>query len=193
MRQVLIITLCGFILPTSVLSQTSSHPIPIEASAQINGSIITVDVKMELDEDIDFVWSVITDYQNAATYISNLAISQEEPLSDNTKRVTQIGKVGWGIFSSTIKTIYIVKLNPNAKTVVGSLQEGDVQSMLMKSSLQSNGPKHTKLLYSVEIEPAFYVPKKIAKSMLLSNTRQSFIDLAAEIKRRGIQKVSAQQ
>lgn len=191
MRQVLII-LCGFILPTSVLSQTSSHPIPIEATAQINGAIITVDVKMELDEDIDFVWSVITDYQNAATYITNLATSQEESLPDNTKRVTQIGKVGWGIFSSTVKTIYIVKLNPNTKTVVGTLEEGDVQSMLMKSSLQSNGPKHTKLLYSVEIEPAFYVPKKIAKGMLLSNTRQSFIDLAEEIKRRGIQKVSTQ-
>jgi len=192
MRQVLILTLCGFTLPTSVLSQTSNHPIPIEAIAQINGSIITVDVKMELDEDIDFVWSVITDYQNAATYISNLVTSQEESLSDNKKRVTQIGKVGWGIFSSTVKTIYIVELNPNAKTVVGSLQEGDIQSMLMKSSLHSNGPKHTKLLYSVEIEPAFYVPKNIAKGMLLSNTRQSFSDLAAEIKRRGIQKVSAQ-
>lgn len=191
MRQVLII-LCGFILPTSVLSQTFSHPIPIEATAQINGAIITVDVKMELDEDIDFVWSVITDYQNAATYITNLATSQEELLSDNTKRVTQIGKVGWGIFSSTVKTVYIVKLNPNAKTVVGSLEEGDVKSMLMKSSLQSNGPKHTKLLYSVEIEPAFYVPKKIAKTMLLSNTRQSFIELAEEIKRRGMQKASTQ-
>jgi hypothetical protein len=192
MRQVFIMTLCGFILPTSALSQTSSPPIPIEATAQINGSIITVDVKMDLDENIDFVWSVITDYQNAATYISNLVTSQEEPLSDNTKRVTQIGKVGWGIFSSTVKTVYIVKLNPNAKTVVGSLQEGDILSMLMKSSLHSIGPRHTKLLYSVEIEPAFYVPKNIAKDMLLSNTRQSFSDLAAEIKRRGIQKVSAQ-
>jgi hypothetical protein len=192
MRQVLIITLCSFTPHTSVLSQTFNHPIPIEATAQVNGSIITVEVKMELDEDIDFVWSVITDYQNAATYISNLVISQEESLSDNTKRVTQIGKVGWGIFSSTVKTVYIVKLNPNAKTLMGSLQEGDVQSMLMKSSLQSNGPKHTKLLYSVEIEPAFYVPKNIARSMLLSNTRQSFIDLAAEIKRRRIHKVSTQ-
>jgi hypothetical protein len=192
MLYVLIYSICCFILPTSALSQTSNHSIPIEATAQINRSIITVDVKMELDEDIDFVWSVITDYQNAATYISNLVISQEESLSDNTKRVTQIGKVGWGIFSSTVKTVYIVKLNPNAKTVVGSLQEGDVKSMLMKSSLQSDGPKYTKLLYSVEIEPAFYVPKNIAKSMLLSNTRQSFIDLAEEIKRRRIQKASTQ-
>lgn len=179
--------LLGGYCPTSY-AQSEKLPSSIEIFSYQDGSDIIIQVQMYLKADIETVWSTITDYQHATQFISNLSVSKEEKMDVNTKKITQVGKVGWEPFLINLQTSYSVFLNPENKTIIGKLISGDVKSMTMKSNLLSDVQGNTTLHYSVAIEPMPYIPKIFAEKILLSHTRQSFSDLANEIEKRSMLK-----
>lgn len=134
------------------------------------------------------VWSTITDYQHAAQFVSNLLISEEESIDSNTKKITQIGKVGWQPLSINMLMVYSVTLNVENKTIFGKLISGDVKSMRMESKLSPGLHGNTIINYSIAIEPMPYMPKIIVEKILVSHTSQSFNDLLNEIEKRATKK-----
>lgn len=145
---------------------------------------VRVDVRLQLDAPIETVWQVITDYQNAARFISNLKSSSEIPLGLNQVQIEQIGKVGWAAMHLEIKTIYKVNLFPLDKKIVSVAIGGDLKTVSMTTHLKSNQSGGTLLEYSMVTDPGPWAPLSIAEGIVTRQARQSFADLTSEILRR---------
>jgi carbon monoxide dehydrogenase subunit G len=145
---------------------------------------VKVDVRFNVDAPIETVWQVITDYQNAAQFISNLRSSTETSLATNSVQVEQVGRVGWGILNVDIRTVYKVSLNPIEKKIDSVSVGGDLQTVRMVTELKSKANGGTLLEYTLVTDPGPWAPLAITEELLKRQARQSFVDLRREILKR---------
>ena len=145
---------------------------------------LRVDVRLQLDAPVETVWQVITDYQNASKFISNLKSSSEIPLGPNLVQIEQIGRVGWAAMHLEIKTIYKVNLFPLDKKIVSVAIGGDLKTISMTTQLKTNPNGGTLLAYSMVTDPGPWAPLSIAEGIITRQARQSFADLTVEILKR---------
>ncbi len=150
----------------------------------LSDDCVRVDVRLQLDASIETVWQVITDYQNAAKFISNLKSSSEIPLGPNLVQIEQVGKVGWAAMHLEIKTIYKVNLFPQDKRIVSVAIGGDLKTVSMTTHLKPHPSGGTLLEYSMVSDPGPWAPLSIAEGVITRQARQSFADLTVEILRR---------
>ncbi|NDE61808.1 MAG: hypothetical protein EB038_06345, partial [Cyclobacteriaceae bacterium] len=145
------------------------------------GDCIKVDVTLLLDAPIDIVWEVITDYQQAAQFITNLRSSTAKQLGPNKLQVEQVGRVGWNALNVDIKTVYHVHLNPVDKKIQSLAVAGDLKMVSMRTQLHSQANGGTLLEYTLTTDPGRWAPLLIAEELLVRNAKQSFSDLKREI------------
>jgi len=145
---------------------------------------VKVDVSMQVDAPVETVWQVITDYQHAAQFISNLKSSSETPLGPNSLQVEQVGRVGLGALSVEIKTVYKVSLNPSEKKITNVSVGGDLKTVNMETQLQSKANGSTLLLYTMVTDPGPWAPLAMTEELLKRQARQGFDDLRREILKR---------
>lgn len=145
---------------------------------------IKVDVRMPVDASQDIVWQVITDYQHAAQFISNLKSSSEIFLGPNLLQIEQVGQVGWAAFNLEIKTVYKVKLYPVEKKIVSVSVGGDLKTVTMTTQLRPNANGGTLLEYTLTTDPGPWAPLAIAEEILKRQAQQGFADLKKEILKR---------
>lgn len=148
------------------------------------GDCIKVDVTLLLDAPIDIVWDVITDYQQAAQFITNLRSSTAKQLGPNKVQVEQVGRVGWNALNVDIKTVYHVHLNPVDKKIQSLAVAGDLKMVSMRTQLHSQANGGTLLEYTLTTDPGRWAPLLIAEELLVRNAKQSFSDLKREILKR---------
>ena len=145
---------------------------------------VKVDVQMQVDAPQEIVWQVITDYQHAAQFISNLKTSSETPLGLNLLQVDQVGRVGWAAINLEIKTVYKVNLYPVDKKIVSVSIGGDLKTVSMTTQLKPKPNGGTLLAYSLVSDPGPWAPLAISEELLKRQARQSFADLRKEILKR---------
>jgi uncharacterized membrane protein len=150
----------------------------------VPGDCIKVEVNLLLDAPIDIVWDVITDYQQAAQFISNLRSSTAKQLGPHKLQVEQVGRVGWNALNVDIKTVYHVNLNPDDKKIQSLAVAGDLKMVSMSTQLHARANGGTLLEYTLITDPARWAPLVIAEELLVRNARQSFADLKREILKR---------
>ena len=150
----------------------------------VPGDCIKVEVNLLLDAPIDIVWDVITDYQQAAQFISNLRSSTAKQLGPHKLQVEQVGRVGWNALNVDIKTVYHVNLNPVDKKIQSLAVAGDLKMVSMSTQLHARANVGTLLEYTLITDPARWAPLVIAEELLVRNARQSFADLKREILKR---------
>ena len=148
------------------------------------GDCIKVDVTLLLDAPIDIVWEVITDYQQAAQFITNLRSSTAKQLGPNKLQVEQVGRVGWNALNVDIKTVYHVHLNPVDKKIQSLAVAGDLKMVSMRTQLHTQANGGTLLEYTLTTDPGRWAPLLIAEELLVRNAKQSFSDLKREILKR---------
>lgn len=148
------------------------------------GDCIKVDVTLLLDAPIDIVWDVITDYQQAAQFITNLRSSTAKQLGPNKVQVEQVGRVGWHALNVDIKTVYHVNLNPVDKKIQSLAVAGDLKMVSMRTQLHTQANGGTLLEYTLTTDPGRWAPLLIAEELLVRNAKQSFSDLKREILKR---------
>lgn len=148
------------------------------------GDCIKVEVTLLLDAPIDIVWDVITDYQQAAQFISNLRSSTAKQLGPHKLQVEQVGRVGWNALSVDLKTVYHVNLNPVDKKIQSFAVAGDLKMVSMFTQLHAKANGGTLLEYTLVTDPARWAPLVIAEELLVRNAKQSFSDLKREILKR---------
>jgi carbon monoxide dehydrogenase subunit G len=139
---------------------------------------------MPVDAPIETVWEVITDYQHAAQFISNLKSSTETPLGPNNLQVEQVGRVSLAGFHVDIKTVYKVSLNPTEKKITNVSVGGDLKTVNMETQLQTKSNGSTLLLYTMVTDPGPVAPLVVAEELLKRQARQGFDDLRREILKR---------
>jgi len=145
---------------------------------------VKVDVTLHIDAPIEIVWQVITDYQHAAQFISNLRSSSETQIGPNKLQVEQVGRVGWNALNVEIKTVYHVNLNALEKNIQSVSVGGDLKRVSMFTQLHAKANGGTVLEYTLTTDPARWAPLVIAEELLIRNARQSFADLKREILKR---------
>lgn len=148
------------------------------------GDCIKVEVAMLLDAPIDIVWDVITDYQQAAQFISNLRSSTAKQLGPHKLQVEQVGRVGWNALNVDLKTVYHVNLNPVDRKIQSLAVAGDLKMVSMFTQLHAKANGGTLLEYTLVTDPARWAPLVIAEELLVRNAKQSFSDLKREILKR---------
>ncbi len=145
---------------------------------------VKVDVKLSIDAPVETVWQVITDYQNAAAFISNLKSSTQTTTGPNSLLVTQVGKVGWHYLNVEIKAIYQVSLNPTDKTIKNVAVGGDLKTVNMFTQLTPNEKGGSVLTYTLVTDPGPWAPLPLTEELLKRQANQGFTDLSREILKR---------
>jgi len=145
---------------------------------------VKVEISMQVDAPIETVWQVITDYQHAAQFISNLKSSTETPLGPNSLQVAQVGRVGWGGLNVDIQTVYKVSLNPIEKKITNVSVGGDLRTVNMSTQLQTKANGGTLLLHTLITDPGPWAPLRMTEALLKRQAFQGFEDLRREILKR---------
>ena len=145
---------------------------------------VKVDVLLSINAQIDIVWQVITDYQHAPDFISNLKSSKQVTLAPNVMMVEQIGRVGWGLLKIEIKTLSKVILNPASKKIHSISVGGNLMTTTMSTELRSSGNGTSILEFSLITDPGPWAPLAISEQLLKRHALQSFNDLKIEILKR---------
>lgn len=176
---------CWSAPPTTLQDEFEVRSMVLRPCEQgLPGDCIKVDVTLLLDAPVDIVWQVITDYQHAAQFISNLRSSSEKKIGPNKLQVEQVGRVGWNALNVDIKTVYHVNLNLIDKKIQSVAVAGDLKMVSMFTQLHTKPNGSTLLEYTLTTDPARWAPLVIAEELLVRNARQSFADLKREILKR---------
>lgn len=145
---------------------------------------VKVDVKLSIEAPVETVWQVITDYQNAASFITNLKSSTQTTTGPNSLLVTQVGKVGWHYLNVEIKTIYQVSLNPTEKKIKNVAVGGDLKTVTMFTQLTPKANGGSVLTYTLVTDPGPWAPLPFTEELLKRQANQGFTDLSREILKR---------
>ena len=154
----------------------------INLGVRIEDGEAFVDVNFHVRATPQEVWAVITDYDHATSFISNLERSAIVSRGEDSLLVAQKGRMGLGPFSLTIETVTEVRLSPykemHGRMVSGNMKKNESTTRLVADE---NG---TRLVYHLESIPQVWMPPIIGRALIEMETRARFRELRDEILRR---------
>ncbi len=154
----------------------------IQVDARISGGVVTIDSSLHIDADPSDVWAVVTDYDHAAAFISNLDYSRVESRQGNALVVHQKGEAKHWPFTFSFEATRKVVLTPlerlESHLVQGTMKKLDVLTVLKP---EGNG---TRLTDRRDTIPNFWIPPILGHLFVEHQTRGYFAELRAEIMRR---------
>ncbi len=154
----------------------------ISVRVQKTGAEILVDVDCPVRAPVAIVWDVLTDYNNMATFVSNLQFSGIERRVDNVLTVRQSGKVTRGLFSFAFDNVREIELVPFAE-IRSRLVSGDLKASAFTTRIVDlDGLVH--ISNSGRYTPNVWVPPLIGPVIIEGETRKQFGEIRAEILRR---------
>jgi hypothetical protein len=146
------------------------------------GPEIIVEVDCPVDAPVPIVWNVLTDYDNMASFVSNLQFSGVERRADNVLTVRQSGKVARGPFTFTFDSVREVHLVPLAE-IRSKLVSGDMKaSAFITRIVDLDGKVH--ISNSGRYTPNVWVPPVVGTALIEGETRKQYAEIRAEILRR---------
>jgi ribosome-associated toxin RatA of RatAB toxin-antitoxin module len=154
----------------------------IQVSVERHGEAVIVDVDAHMPGTVADVWAVFTDYENMASFISNLTASKVLAHKDDTLEVMQAGRTKVGFLSFGFEAIRAVELVP-MKEIRSSLVSGDFKAYVSTTSLApvSGG---TRVRHHGEYVPKSWLPPLVGPAVIERETRKQYQEFAAEIERR---------
>ena len=154
----------------------------IAVRVQKAGAEILVDIDCPVRAPVSIVWDVLTDYDNMATFISNLTFSGVERRVDNVLTVRQKGKVTRGPLSFAFDNVREIELVPVAE-IRSRLVSGDLKSSFFTTRIADlDGLVH--ISNSGRYTPNVWVPPLVGPALIEGETRKQYAEIRAEILRR---------
>jgi len=154
----------------------------IDVDVRMQGGEVFVDVNFHVGVTPQEAWAVMTDYDHATDFISNLEKSVILSRTDGTLLVSQKGRMGFGPFSVPIETVTEIRLTPyetmQARLVSGNLKKNASTTRLIADA------SGTRVVYHLESIPDVWMPPLIGRALVEFETRARFGQLVAEILRR---------
>jgi hypothetical protein len=146
------------------------------------GPEIIVDVDCPVRAPLPVVWSVLTDYDNMSSFISNLQYSSVQGRVDDVLVVRQKGKATRGPLSFSFDNIREVQLVPFTE-VRSRLVSGNLKASAFTTRIVAvDGLVH--VVNSGRYTPNLWVPPLIGPAIIEAETRKQFGEIRAEILRR---------
>ena len=176
----LAVTLTGF--TSSFARAQSPGEDGIDVRVEFKNDVIHIDVLVPVAASPKEVWDVITDYDGAERFITNLKTSTIDSRNGNTWIVSQemIAKVG--PFSTNIVTVRELQLTPfelvRSRMIRGNMKRADAITRVVADGAI------TKIVMHSESVPDFWLPGFMGRGFIERSTREQFVNLRNEILRR---------
>ena len=165
----------------SVLAQAPQDK-DIQIKIEMVGQVSVADVSISVPATPRETWSVLTDWDNLAGFMSNIKASRIVARSGDTVRVKQILRAKFWPFSFDVELEREIELFPYDRMQF-RLLGGDFDKMEGTIQLVAD-PAGTRILSHAESIPRFWIPPLIGPIMMEYEARNQFREIIAEIVRR---------
>jgi uncharacterized membrane protein len=165
--------------PAGVPSNTDTD---IDVRASKDGETVVVDVDMTVQATQDEVWSVLTDYEHMARFVSNLESSAIISRTGDTLDVMQKGTARYGLLSFPFETVRRVQLTPR-REIRSRIMSGDMMGSEIVTRITADGSLTQVSVHSRYV-PTIWIPPVIGPSVIASETRKQWTTLRDEVLRR---------
>jgi hypothetical protein len=176
-----------WLIAASFLAASSPHAAPqdsrdIIVKVQKKGEWVIVDVDFPVDATVPETWTVMTDYDNMAKFVSNLVSSRILGREGNTLSVEQKGKASRGPLTISFENVREIVLTPQ-RAVHSRLVSGDLKASEFTTRVIDRGA-FTQIINHGEFIPNIWVPPVVGPALIEAETRKQFQELRLEILRR---------
>jgi ribosome-associated toxin RatA of RatAB toxin-antitoxin module len=165
-----------------LLAAVSCAAQEIEVRVERNGDAVVVDVDAHMPGTLRETWAVFTDYENMASFISNLTASKVVAKKDHTLEVMQAGSTKVGFMTFGFEAVRAVDLLPMHE-IRSNLVSGDFKAYTSTTSL-SAADSGTRVRHHGEYVPKSWLPPLVGPAIIERETRKQYREFAAEIERR---------
>jgi len=151
----------------------------IDIDVEVRGPEVTLDVDLLVRATPQETWAVLTDYDHATAFISELERSVILSRTGETLLVWQKGSMGFGPFSATFETITEVQLTPyesiSTRMVSGTMKKNESTTLI---SQEATG---TRVVHHLKSIPNVWIPPLIGEFLIAYVARTRFAEVVAEI------------
>src|ERR1700693_2131495 len=158
---------------------------------QKNGERIVVDVDFPVQATPLEAWTVMTDYDNMARFVSNLESSKIIGRDGNTLTVEQKGTASRGPLSIKFENVREIVLTP-PREVHSRLISGDLKASEFTTRVFDQGDS-ARITNHGEFIPKIWGPPIIGPALIEAETRKQFQELRVEILRRKTETAAGRQ
>jgi polyketide cyclase/dehydrase/lipid transport protein len=171
-------------LPVALLVVFGSSAMAQEINVRVQrqGETVVVDVEAHVAGPLRDAWAVFTDYENMASFISNLTASKVLARGDDKLEVMQAGRTKVGFLSFGFEAVRSVELVP-MREIRSSLVSGDFKAYSSTTSLAATSTG-TDVRHHGEYVPKKWLPPLIGPAVIEHETRKQYQEFAAEVERR---------
>lgn len=156
----------------------------VYVKVQRHGETIVVDVEATVAAPVRDAWSVFTDYDHMASFISNIKQSKVIVRNGNSLEVEQAGETRVAFLRFGFATVRAVELVP-MQEIRSSLVSGDFKAYASTTRIAAT-PSGVKISHHGEYVPKSWLPPLIGPAVVESETRKQYREFIAEIERRGL-------
>lgn len=171
-----------FAFATVLASAAPDADSEIAVRVDIVEDVIRIDAELMIAASTREVWDVLTDFEHAPRFISNLVSSKVLARNGNWVRVAQTGKAGFGPFSFEFKSTREVTLTPFEK-LESRMIEGNMKRLRSTTRLETVGDA-TRLIHHSESVPDTLLLLNLGRSVIESETREHYREILREVLRR---------
>lgn len=175
----LILLLC---LPDPAVLAQARPDDEIQIGIEKTGQVTIVDVSVSVAATPRQTWAVLTDWDNLASFMTNVKASSLIAQSGNTVRVKQTGRAKFWPFSFDIEIEREIELFPYER-IQFRLLGGDFDKMEGAIHLVADATG-TRIVSHTESIPRFWIPPLIGPIMIEREMRDQFREIIGEIARR---------
>lgn len=176
-RRVFLFLAIGFLAPANASGATILH-----AQAKYHQGRYVLSFEVVLDAEHDKVWRIMTDYEHISQVSRSIVESRIiEQTSENHHRVGITSKACILFICQTVNKVDDVQITPKTDIVIVSdPSQSDFSYSVERWRLLAEGAK-TRMFYSGEIEPNFFIPPVIGpwlvKSFLIEEIKATAVEV----------------
>ena len=154
----------------------------IAATVRKDGDAVLVSVDCPVRASRAIAWSVLTDYDHMAGFVTNLQVSEVRTREGDTLQVYQSGRAQRGLISVSFENVREIRLVPQreirSRMISGTLKSSEFTTRIMDDGNELH------ILNNGRFVPNMWVPPLIGPAVIEAETRKQFEEIRNEILRR---------
>ncbi len=182
MNKFLLLLVIGTALSVAAVRADTVQNNDIEVKVQTSGESVIVDLSFVVAASRQQVWTVLTDFDHMAGFVSNLKESKVLSTSGQTQMIFQRGSASFGLMSFPFESTREMRLTPFEK-IQSHMVSGNMRKMDGTTQLVEEGGR-TRVIFHTDSIPGYWIPPFAGKVFIEHETREQFQELRNEIFKR---------
>lgn len=154
----------------------------VKVKVQIAGENVIIDLSLVVPSTRQEAWSVLTDFEHMAGFISNLNESKVVSLSGDTLKIFQRGSATYGPIRFPFESTREIRLAKFDK-IQSHMISGNLRKMEGVTQLVDEGGQ-TRIIYHTDTVPGVWIPPVVGKIFIEHEAREQFLEMRNEIIKR---------